>query len=85
MVIKIIIELIFDLIFGLVDGLIGLIPQGLSLPLWSAKAFKLVGFGLSFFPKDAFVIIIGNITFWTLAQMAWAVIEWVYKKIPGVS
>lgn len=80
-----IIELILGPIFGLINSLINLIPSGYSLPNWGVNFFTVVSRALAFFPKPAFMIIIANIAFWLTLHMTWAIIEWVYKKIPGVS
>lgn len=81
-----IIELLLSPIFLLVDGFISLIPSvGFTLPSWFMSFVSVVKTGLSFFPPGVFMIIIGNIAFWLIAHMTWAIIEWLYKKVPGVS
>lgn len=81
-----IIELLLSPIFLLVDGFISLIPPvGFVLPNWFMSFVSVVRVGLSFFPSGVFAIVIGNIAFWLTAHMIWAIIEWLYKKVPGVS
>ena len=46
---------------------------------------NLMAYGFNLFPFSLFLIIIANVTFWMSAQMVWAIIEWVYEKIPGVN
>lgn len=46
---------------------------------------EIVGYSLYFFPLDMLGIIIGNFIFWYSLQLIWAVIEWAYKKIPGIN
>lgn len=79
-----IIELLFNLIFGLVKIIINLIPSGYSLPNWFYSFYDVVSNALAFFPKGVFIIIIGNVFFWLTAHMTWAIIEWIYKKVPGI-
>jgi len=45
----------------------------------------LLAIGFYIFPFSLFVIIMGNVLFWLTLQMGWAIIEWAYKKIPGVN
>ena len=54
------------------------------LPLWTL-IYAIIGYGCAFIGTDYFLAVIGNIIFWLTAQMAWSIIEWVYKKFPGVS
>ncbi len=79
-----IVEALFLPIFLIVRGLIALLPGAFTLPLWSVDTFNLLLKALFFFPADVWVVIIGNISFWLIAQFSWSIIEWIYKKIPGV-
>lgn len=79
-----IIELLFNLIFGLVALLISFIPSGWNIPNWGIQFFKVVSGALAFFPLPVFVIVMTNVGFWLSAHMGWAIIEWCYKKIPGI-
>lgn len=80
-----IIELILDCFFGLVNFIISLIPtNSVGLPNWITSFISFVSTGLSFFPPSVFNILIGNIAFWLTVQMSWAIIEWLYKKVPGI-
>lgn len=81
-----IVELLLSPIFLLIRGFIALIPDtGFSLPGWFLTFADVVRVGLSFFPSNVFIIIIGNIAFWLTLHMTWSIIEWLYKKLPGVS
>lgn len=80
-----IIELLFNLIFGLVSLIISFFPAGYSLPNWFYSFYDVVSNALAFFPKPVFIIIISNVSFWLTVQMTWAIIEWIYKKIPGIN
>lgn len=80
-----IIELVTSPMFLLIDSIIALIPEGLVLPNYISQTLDLLKYPLSIFPVDLWVVIISNVTFWYGAQLAWAIIEWVYKKIPMIS
>lgn len=46
---------------------------------------RYVSYALYMFGTDYFMTVMGLITFFLTAQLTWVIIEWVYKKIPGVS
>ena len=56
-----------------------------EIPNWYWSFQSLLQVGLKVFPPDVWVAVIGNIVFWMGIHLIWAVIEWIYKKIPGVS
>lgn len=80
-----IIELICMPIFFIINSAINTIPLAFKLPNWLADVLGLLIKAMQFFPLDVWVIVIGNILFWLVLHFVWAVIEWVYKKIPGVN
>lgn len=55
------------------------------VPLWMADMYNLLGKALMFFPTEVYVVTLMNIGFWITVQFAWAIIEWIYKKIPGIN
>lgn len=64
---------------------IGLVPKLASLPFVGAENLRVIlGYALWFFPIEMWIIAISNICFWIVAMITWSVIEWAYKKIPGV-
>ena len=82
-------EYLLTLIFRLFNLIINLLPDLSYIdPL---SGFDISGFiyilayGFFIFPFELFIIFIGNMIFWLGVQMVWAVIEWIYKKIPGVN
>lgn len=80
-----IVELFLDVVFGLVYLITDAIPNTLyNLPDWTVQALKLIRVGLGIFPSDVWVVCIANGMFWLVIQFTWAIIEWIYKKIPGV-
>lgn len=80
-----ILELILTPLFMLLDGLLDLLPSMPNAPDWISSVLDIVSYGLYFFPKPIWVAGIASISFWTFGQYIWAGVEWVYKKIPGVS
>lgn len=78
-------EAVFNLLFLVVDIVINCFPS-INIPLLSGSngLVTLLSYGLVFFPVDLWIALISNISFWLLVQGGWIVIEWVYKKIPGV-
>ena len=83
-----IVELIFTPIFSLLSSIVNRIPDMTHIdPLAGQDISGFINFlayGFYVFPFSLFMIFIANILFWLSAQMLWAIIEWVYKKIPGV-
>lgn len=77
---------IFALIFLVVKTLISYFPSIANyIPvLWASYTGQLLDIAFTFFPKDVFETIIDNVVFWMGIQFAWAIIEWLYRKLPGV-
>ncbi len=76
---------LLNVIFAAIYGICYLMPDAAySLPNWSVSAMKLISTGLKIFPTDVWVAVVANALFWIMLHFTWAVIEWVYKKIPGV-
>lgn len=81
-----IVEGICNLIFSMGTFIITLIPKIAELPIVGFSYLNgIVKYALWFFPMELWIVIIGNITFWITASFSWSLIEWAYKKIPGVS
>lgn len=81
-----IVELFLTPIFSLLKGFFAFINnEGLDLPTWIDDTLKLIAKGMMFFPVDVYVIVIANIALWLTIQFGWAIIEWLYKKIPGIN
>lgn len=75
-----VLDLIYEFLLVIIDSL----PQVGDLPGWIDNTLNVLSYGLQFFPTDVFVSFIVSVSFWMSAHMIWAVVEWVYKKIPGV-
>lgn len=80
------IELMLSPLWGLVSLLISLIPSISVVNGTIMEGFyHFIQLGLYFCGSAPFVLILANVLFWISAQIGWAVIEWIYKKIPGIS
>ncbi len=86
-----ILEAVLKVLFSAIGFVIGWLPDLSGLDPLSEYSDALTTFvdflayGFLIFPAKLFFIFIGNVMFWLGAQMVWAVVEWVYKKIPGVN
>lgn len=77
---------LFDLFFGIVRFIISLLPNlsvntGLYLGGIVPKQFLQV---LNYLPLSYFGLFFKSVAFYTVLQLSWSIIEWIYKKIPGV-
>lgn len=80
-----IVELLLIPIFGLVKGFISLLPVAYTLPNWVLSCVDLIATALFFFPPDVWIVCFTNIMGWNLALGGWAGLEFLIKKIPGIS
>lgn len=79
-------EAFFNAQFFFVDVIVSLFPAlGTLSDTGYTYTIDLLSTALYWFPIDLWIAILVNIVFWLTLQFGWAVIEWVYKKIPGVS
>lgn len=70
-----------NFIIGLLGGFFGdvvFISQGFGVVL------DLIGYGVYFMGASTFSLVVSSIGFWFTVDIAWACIEWIYKKIPGI-
>lgn len=81
-----IVEAVCSLFFNLIHLFINAISisPGFVIPAWQVDAASLLGRALFFFPVDVWAVAIGSFVFWTSAQFAYAILEWLWKKLPGV-
>lgn len=77
-------EAILNLFFDFAEFLIGFIPIAGDMPSWADNMINVISYGLVLFPPDVLIVVIGNVTAWMGVHMLWIIIEWVYKKVPGV-
>ena len=84
-----IIELLLTPVFWLLDRILSWLPDFSHLdPLYGydiSGFINLLALGFFIFPFSLFMTFIGNVLFWLSLQMGWAIIEWIYKKFPGVN
>lgn len=80
-----IIEALCSALVALGTGIIKLLPQVVAPMVGFEQAVSIMSYALWFFPIDLWIIAIGNIAFWIVTSFSWSLIEWIYKKIPGVS
>lgn len=80
-----ILQLMLTPFFLIFHSLLIFIPEGVGMPSWLDDTISLISKGLIFFPLDVWLILMGSIIFWLTAHMGWAIVEWCYKKLPGVS
>lgn len=80
-----ILSMILIPIFTLILFFLNLLPNMLQLPSWLDTGLSVLTNGLCFFPNNVFTYIFINVSFWLGVHLLWAVIEWVYHKIPGIS
>lgn len=69
----------------LINFIINLLPNTENVVASFNAILPYISNGLYFFGASFFCMLIGNFVFWLSAQFLWAIVEWVYIKIPGVS
>ena len=83
------IQMILTPIWSIINGLISLLGGFFGEFTWSVGNFDvlldLFGYGVYFFGTTTLCMVVSNIAFWLTVDMVWAIVEWIYKKIPGVS
>lgn len=79
-----IIQLMMFPFWILVYNIIGMLPVLTSVPRGFNALLDIIGYGCAFIGTDFFLALIGNFVFWLTAQLTWAIIEWVYRKFPGI-
>lgn len=80
-----IVQAFFDAQFFFVNFLISLLPDISFDVLNPSNTFNILKYALYWFPLDLWILILTNIVFWITVQFSWAIIEWIYKKIPGIN
>jgi len=77
-----VVESICNIFFGLIEFFIAMLAAPLNIPAWIGDAAVVVGYGLMIFPLDIWAFCFGSFFTWTGIQFAWAVVEFIIKKIP---
>lgn len=78
------IQLMMAPLLGLINFIISLLPVLSTVPRGFGALLNIIGYGCGIIGTDFFFAVIGNIVFWLNVHLTWALIEWVYKKIPGI-
>lgn len=79
-----ILELIFLPFITLVKFVITLLPTIETPSVALNTVIDLAGYGVTILGSSFTVLVLGNIVMWLTIQFTWSIIEWIYKKIPGV-
>lgn len=79
-------KILLDPFFALLNFIVSLLPE---LPIYASGIVNtsvpnFILRVISFFPDGFFVNLFLSVSFYTGVNFTWAVIEWIYKKIPGV-
>mgnify|MGYP001044305696 FL=1 len=79
-------ELVLKVFFGFANFLIGLLPKmnGEQGSITSVF-YDLLQYGIYFFGSSPFAMVFASVVLWASVDILWAIIEWVYIKIPGVN
>ena len=81
-----IIEGLLAAFFVFVNYVVNLLPENNQVINYGIGGIMgILGFAFRYFPIGLFTFAMMNISFWLSIQFVWAVIEWIYKKIPGVN
>lgn len=79
-----IIHLLFAPLFGLLTLILEMIPAFTTPVVGFNTVLDIAGYGTRILGSKFCFVVISNIVMWLTIQMGWSIIEWVYKKIPGV-
>lgn len=78
--------LLISSFFNFCTWLLHFIPVASSaLGSYSDSFLNLVGYGIYFFGENSFLLCFTNIMLWATIDLIWVIVEWCYKKIPGVN
>ena len=78
-------EIVFDFMFNCLTAFLDTITIGFTIPPWLGNFTNLLLKGLAFFPFEVWSVILADGFLMMGVHFAWAVIEWIYIKIPGVN
>lgn len=77
-------ELILKFFLTPVGIIVKLIPSPVYTVINSIDIPQIVKHGAYFFPLDCLAAAISSFLIWYNATFIWSLVEWVYKKIPGI-
>ena len=79
-------EAILTVLFAVGSFIIGILPEFVfNVFNGSAGLATMLAYALYFFPGDLWLFALGNILIMMQITIAYAVLEWVWKKIPGIN
>lgn len=79
-----IVEALLGILFSFVKMIIGLLPK-MNLTVYEFNTVKNVMWLVGYIMPQHFTwALVGSLVFWNTTQYTWALVEWLYKKIPGV-
>lgn len=80
-----IIGLLIVAMFTLVISIINMMPSISNVSSSVGQTFyHFLSIGCYFFGANNFYLVITCVLAWAGIELSWAVIEWAYKKVPGV-
>lgn len=79
-----VVEAVVKALLAVASFIVGLLPKMDFEMLSGNEFFKVLSTFLYFFPMDLWLFVIGNMLLMITVSLGYAIIEWVYKKIPGV-
>jgi hypothetical protein len=79
---------LLEFVLWLQRGLVGVFPDLSFVDFYPdydiSGLITSLSYAFIFFPFSLFKFFLQNVIFWLGVQAAWAIIEWMYRKIPGV-
>jgi hypothetical protein len=82
-----ILEAILTCLMNFILGIFELLPNstlGYDAYSWVDTLLKCLAYFNSFIGVDIFLVAVGHALFFWAIDVTWSVIEWIYKKLPGV-
>lgn len=83
-----ILQFILDCVWKLVNFLVSTLGSLIHITspnLDITPLLNVMSYGVYFFGPATFCLVVNTIVGWLSIHMIWAIIEWIYKKIPGIS
>ncbi len=81
-----IIEAVLKMMFAGFDAMMSHFPSTIAtVALTLGMLLEPLEYACYYFGADNLAYALGTIIYWAGIQIAWAIVEWCYKKIPGVS
>lgn len=81
-----IIERLLDMVFSGFSSMMEHFPSTIpAVQLVLGVLVEPLELACYYFGASNLSYVVGNIIFWSTIQIGWAIVEWLYKKIPGVS